>query len=107
MNDIKKAIDILNTYWDSLIDTGLIDCETLCQCVNVLEEKLNGGWTPISEGTPKEKGEYLVTYHPCYWERIDKELLVGTDTFRGKVAWAKKKYQSVVAWMPLPEEYKE
>ena len=64
-------------------------------------------WIPVSERLPKEKGEYLVTYHPCYWDTVETTVKVGLDTFRGKTTWAKKKYQRVIAWMPVPEPYKE
>ena len=63
-------------------------------------------WIPCSERLPEEKGEYLVTYHPCYWDDVEGEIRVGIDTFRGRTTWAKKKYQRVIAWMPLPEPYK-
>lgn len=62
-------------------------------------------WIPVTEALPEEKGEYLVSYHPCHWNTISEKVLVGMDTFRGKTTWAKKKYQKVIAWMPLPEPY--
>ena len=64
-------------------------------------------WIPTSERLPNESGEYLVTYHPCYWDMVEDDIKVGTDTFRGKTTWAKKKYQKVIAWMSLPEPYKK
>ena len=64
-------------------------------------------WIPVSERLPQKKGEYLVTYHPCYWDYVETAVKVGLDTFRGKTTWAKKKYQRVVAWMQLPEPYRE
>ena len=63
-------------------------------------------WIPVTEALPEEKGEYLVSYHPCHWNTVSEKVLVGMDTFRGKTTWAKKKYQKVIAWMPLPEPYK-
>ena len=63
-------------------------------------------WIPCSESLPEEKGEYLVTYHPCYWDNVQQDIKVGIDSFRGKTSWAKKKHQRVIAWMPLPEPYK-
>ena len=64
-------------------------------------------WIPCECKLPEEKGEYLVTYHPCYWDNVQADVKVGIDSFRGKTTWAKKKHQRVVAWMPLPEPYEE
>lgn len=65
-------------------------------------------WIPVTERLPEEKGACLVVYHPCYWDDVkwDKDC-VGVDTFRGKTAWAQKKYQRVTHWMPFPEPPKE
>lgn len=60
-------------------------------------------WIPVTERYPEKKGEYLVTYHPCYWDDVKKEILVGIDSFRGKTTWSKKKFQRVTHWMPLPQ----
>ena len=62
-------------------------------------------WTPCSEGLPKTAGEYLVTYHPCRWDRVNSKIKVGFDSFRGKTTWAKNKYQKVVAWKEKPDPY--
>lgn len=64
-------------------------------------------WIPVAERLPRDKGEYLVTYHPCYWDNVTNDVCTGIDTFRGKSTWAKKKYQRVIAWMPKPEGYRE
>lgn len=64
-------------------------------------------WKSVETEPPKEKGEYLVAYHPCHWDYVKKETLVGTDTFRGKIAWAKSKYQLNTHWMKIPEAPKE
>lgn len=76
--------------------------ESLSSLSQLIED---GSWTPCSEATPKIAGEYLVTYHPCYWGEVRPELKVGFDSFRGKTTWAKNKYQKVVAWKPKPEPY--
>lgn len=61
-------------------------------------------WIPCSERLPEEAGSYLVMYHPCFWDDVEwSKRCVGIDTFRGKSTWAKKKYQRVTHWMPLPE----
>lgn len=28
-------------------------------------------WIPCSKKLPDEPGEYLVTYHPCYWDCVE------------------------------------
>lgn len=50
-------------------------------------------WIPVKEALPKESGQYIVTYHPCYWDDVKNELVVGMDSFIGKEKWAKRKYQ--------------
>ena len=65
-------------------------------------------WHRVEEELPKEPGEYIVAYHPCYWEDVDTSITkVGIDNFRGKSAWAKKKFQRVTHWMEKPEPPKE
>lgn len=59
-------------------------------------------WISVEDKLPDEKGQYLVVYHPCYWDSIKPELKVGIDSFRGKNSWAKKKYQKVTHWAPMP-----
>ena len=62
-------------------------------------------WILADDRLPEEKGEYLVTYHPCYWDDVSPEIKAGIDNFRGKTTWAKKKYQHIIAWKPLPKPY--
>ena len=65
-------------------------------------------WISVKERLPEKAGVYLVAYHPCYWDDVDMNRHeVGIDTFRGKQSWAKKKFQRVTHWMPLPEPPKE
>ena len=64
-------------------------------------------WISVEERLPETASEYLVVYHPCHWDAVSEKVCVGIDTFRGKTAWAKKKYQRVTHWMPLPEPPKE
>ena len=64
-------------------------------------------WISVKERLPEKPGEYLVAYQPCYWDNVQPEFRVGIDSFRGKTAWAKKKYQCVTHWMPLPEPPEE
>ena len=87
------------------------DINKTCNCmakeyVDTLQKLVDKAtWIPIEEREQKKSGTYLVTYHPCYWGQVNKDVVVGIDTFRGKTSWAKNKYQNVIAWMPLPEPY--
>ena len=72
-----------------------------------LAESFARGWIPVTERLPETPGEYMVAYHPCYWDKVYDEIKVGLDSFRGKTSWAKKKYKRVTHWMPLPEPPKE
>lgn len=91
--------------------------EELLWCRNIIHKHMNSGkdmnvttkdgWIPVEERLPDQKGEYLITYHPCYWDDVEKDVKVGLDTFRGKNSWVKKKYQRVIAGQPLPEPYRK
>lgn len=65
-------------------------------------------WISVSDRLPDSRGEYIVAYHPCYWDNVEPEMKVGVDSFRGNKnggnkSWAKHKYQRVTHWMPKPE----
>jgi hypothetical protein len=65
-------------------------------------------WHRVEDELPKEPGEYIVAYHPCCWDDVKTKVTkVGIDNFRGKSAWAKKKFQRVTHWMEKPEPPKE
>ena len=68
-------------------------------------------WIPCSERLPKKPDRYLVTVHPDYIVPNSS----GVDT----LLWQEKKWQffdellhltefpdPIIAWMPLPKEYK-
>lgn len=101
-------------YLLPLEDALSIVSEVEAEYINKSTEHINkssdcsSNWIPVEERLPEEKGEYLVTFQPCYWDNVQYDkIFVGIDTFRGKTTWAKKKYQRVVAWQPLPEPPKK
>ena len=67
---------------------------------NMDDEKENG-WIPVSERLPKD-GTYITT--------LDGELVGQEEPFTGMCGIEKGKWDDedcVIAWMPLPEPYKE
>lgn len=82
----------------------IADCLLANGVTFATDTNVGGKWIPVTERLPEKKGEYLVAFHPCYWDdvKLDKTV-VGVDSFRGKATWAKNKFQRVTHWMPLPE----
>lgn len=109
MIDENKLIEELETLKAKTIifKSDLIFNDAINTVIKKVNEqpKINE-WIPVEKELPKTKGEYLVSYHPSCWDNVSKEISVGLDSFRGKSSWARKKYQKVIAWMPLPESYK-
>ena len=109
--NFQEVINKLGEYEDTgLTPERMLEIDKLytekCREVAELKKKLNKQWISVNDELPKYPGEYLVSYHPCHWDIVQDKLCVGVDSFRGKTTWARKKYQRVVAWMPLPEPYK-
>ena len=70
--------------------------------------KLASPWHRVENGLPKKAGEYIVAYHPCWWNDVKTSVTeIGIDTFRGKTSWAKRKFQRVTHWMEKPEPPQE
>ena len=69
------------------------------------DELMAGRWIPVSEGVPKSLGTYYVTCKDgtlirttfCKWQNKFKRW----DMSGRRANW------KVIAWMPLPEPYKE
>lgn len=66
-------------------------------------------WISIKDRLPERKGQYIVAYHPCMWDNVMQETVVGIDSYRGGKGgiWVKNKYQRVTHWMPMPLPPKE
>lgn len=81
--------------------------EYALKCIDEQPTIAASPWHRVEE-PPKKPGEYIVAYHPCYWDNVNTKVTeVGIDNFRGKSAWAKKKHQRVTHWMDKPEPPKE
>lgn len=76
----------------NIVNTLLADME---------QDEKEHGWIPVSERLP-EDGTYITT--------LDGELVGQEEPFTGMCGIENGKWEdedSVIAWMPLPEPYKE
>ena len=100
--EICNLIDAL--YWNADLETWTLSEERLKNLPFINAVPISQTeWNNVKSNPPDEKGKYIVAYHPCIYDKILDKIEVGTDSFRGKNEWAKKKYQKVTHWMPFPE----
>lgn len=86
---------------------------------NALEEEMkksgnkSNGWIPCSERLPKTNGVYQITRQVTYGGKaygiINASYFDGQDTWHddNRVNHGREYLNDVIAWMPLPEPYKE
>ena len=106
-DELIKAIDCSADMGGALgkvVDVVKLYAKFMAQTTPTIEPQ---NWIPCSERLPDNKGKYLTTYHPCYWDMVEDGLEIDVDTFQGKSSWAKRKHHRVIAWMPLPKAFKE
>lgn len=82
-------------------------CEELKEIVQEVAEEYNGGWIPCSERLPSDDDIYIVTV-----EYPNSETLVQYGWFdKNGVCWyvgmQEFRTSNVLAWMSLPQPYKE
>lgn len=58
-------------------------------------------WIPCSERLPEKEGNYLTTVQPTYNHAKDIRIAHWSSRWVGYVK------SEIIAWMPLPEPYKE
>lgn len=117
----EEAIKLLNDIYSQSCDTANIlctpDADKRCEALQMAITALQNQpvWIPVSERLPEKEGRYLVTFRS---ER--KTYLVGYGNCRMSVDGKKIGYgwydlhyaiyfdeKSIIAWMPLPEPYRE
>lgn len=99
LEQYKTEIENKSQYKHGLPGSALDIVNTL---LNDLEqEEKENGWIPVSERLP-EDGTYITT--------LDGELVGQEEPFTGMFGIENGKWDDedcVIAWMPLPEPYKE
>ena len=108
MNKIENAINDLDDLksCDSISSSHFKDVhgKHLDLAITALTEKLNGGWIKCNERLPEENGNYIVTVEDCLNRRTITEISAWLKSYARFEC--EDKYQSVIAWQPLPEPYK-
>lgn len=106
MSDVMEFVQNEDGTFSTYDDTYdiVIHCETEEEQKEVIE-RLSIDWIPVSERLPEASGTYQAT---CMDGRIYRSTYA---KFQCKLKrWeltGARSYWKVIAWMPLPEPYKE
>ena len=99
--------DVLMQKIETYLPTFNINPSKIVELVETAptEERPHGEWIPCSEKLPEETGYYLVSdmYGSVYATGFDNKDGFGYYDDDGYFV----EKEAVVAWMPLPEPYKE
>lgn len=104
MNDLISRKALLNDFRKTITEqSGTMDW------LNMINRQPSVGdnrWIPVSERLPEENGYYLVSckggdIHIDFWWKDKKSDKIFNDK------WENKYEYIIIAWMPLPESYKE
>lgn len=99
LEQYKAEIEKKSQYKHGLPGSALDIVNTLLN--DFEQDEKENGWIPVSERLP-EDGTYITT--------LDGELVGQEEPFTGMCGIENRKWDDedcVIAWMPLPEPYKE
>ena len=92
---LQSRIKLIDKYYPQVEDYR----EALGMAIEALEQTR---WIPVSERMPEKDEVVLITNK---WHEVDKALYIGDEMFDIIINYLQK--EEVVAWMPLPQPYKE
>ena len=69
----------------------------------------HGEWIPVSERLPEKNGVYIVTEKRFSMDKSlsDKYDIIVEPVEYSNGKWWRANFYKIIAWMPLPEPYKE
>ena len=121
MSHIKDRLSSYHDWMQDIVNRyKLVTARDFLEMIEQLQEDLEqdekeNGWIPVTERLPEENGRYLVTfkngikvcmvgYGSC------KRTVLGYPIGHGWYSLEEAQYyaeDSIIAWMHLPEPYKE
>lgn len=126
MSDVMEFVQNEDGTFSAYDDTYdiTIHCETEEEQKKVIERLKSTNWIPVSERLPEDEKEYLVTLEKVYGTPEKLYGIANYLKFGDAGYWKEKKYgylewdkysdghggtnmYKVIAWMLLPEPYKE
>lgn len=122
LEQYKAEIEKKSQYKHGLPGSALDIVNTLLN--DFEQDEKENGWIPVSERVPEDEKEYLVTLEKVYGTPEKLYGIANYLKFGDAGYWNEKKYgylewdkysdghggtkmYKVIAWMPLPEPYKE
>jgi hypothetical protein len=101
---IEKAIEFLSRYLDDEVYTE--QCiRSHMMAISALQQQLTNGWIPCKDGFPDKNGNYVVS---VFNNQNNKSItMVSSWQVTVGLFGIEDSYQRVIAWQPLPPEYKE
>lgn len=91
------------SIWLPIISMGVENMPELKEAFDMAVESLKRKWIPVSEGLP-EDGEWAI-FTDGKHKSIERYKEDALDHFYPAGRWFE--LEDAVAWMPLPEDYKE
>ena len=115
-NDEARRCGHEETYFDLLtIIDGLKNMETVPASAVGKDTNVPSKWIPVSERLPEEGHDVLITKESFKIKGYEQRVIIAkrsVDPRSGKIEWWSPEFdalkdKAVLAWMPLPEPYKE